>query len=308
MAGDDRHVLRGRDNECDVLDRLLKDVHASESRVLVVRGEAGVGKSAVLDYVVEGASDCRVLRASGVEYEIELAYSGLHQLCGPTLDLRERLPQPQREALETAFGLSTKPPSDRFIVDLAILGLLSEAAEDGPLVCVVDDAQWLDKASSLTLAFIARRLLAESIGLVFGVRQHTGANELDGLPDLMLGGLGDSDARALLNSAWPGRLDEEVLTRVVAEARGNPLALLELPRAMTAAELGGGFGLYDRSPTPKPTPTQEGAGLFETPVSEPTASVPTQKPTPAIARTITGSPAIAILPTVGKGAQRTIST
>jgi DNA-binding CsgD family transcriptional regulator len=174
---------------------------------------------------------------------MELAYAGLHQLCAPILDLRERLPPPQREALETAFGLDTKPPPDRFIVHLAILGLLSETAEERPLVCVVDDAQWLDKASSLTLAFVARRLLAESIGLVFAVRQFTGAEELDRLPELLLGGLGETDARAVLNSAWPGRLDEAVLTRVIAEARGNPLALLELPRSMTAAELAGGFEL-----------------------------------------------------------------
>jgi DNA-binding CsgD family transcriptional regulator len=235
-------ALRGRRNECHALDRLLTQVRQGQSQVLVVRGEAGVGKSALLEYIAEGATGCRVLRAAGVEYEIELAYAGLHQLYGPILDLRERLPQPQREALETAFGLRANPSPDRFIVDLAILGLLSEAAEERPLVCVVDDAQWLDRASALTLAFVARRLLAESVALVFAVRHHSGANELDGLPDLPLGGLGDSDARALLNSVWPGRLDEAVLTRLVAEARGNPLALLEFPRAITAGEPASGFG------------------------------------------------------------------
>ena len=247
MAGDDRHMLRGRDNECDVLDRLLKDVRAGESRVIVVRGDPGLGKSALLEYGVGQASGCRVLRAAGIEFEMELPYAGLHQLCAPILDLRERLPQPQREALETAFGLSTGSPPDRFIVDLAVLGLLSEAAEERPLVCVIDDAQWLDNASSLTLAFVARRLLAEAVGLILAVRQAAEVEELNGLPELLLGGLGETDARALLNSAWPGPVDEAVLTRVLAEARGNPLALLEFPRSMTSA-VAGGFGLPEVAP------------------------------------------------------------
>ncbi len=166
----------------------------------------------------------------------------------PLLDLRERLPEPQREALETAFGLTAKATPDRFVVGLAVLGLLAEAADDQPLLCVVDDAQWLDRASTLTIAFVARRLLAESVGLVFAVRQPSEARELDGLPELLLGGLSASDARALLHSVWPGRLDEAVLNRVVAEARGNPLALLELPRALTPAQLAGGFGLPDVTP------------------------------------------------------------
>jgi DNA-binding CsgD family transcriptional regulator len=242
MAGDDRHMLRGRDDECGVLDRLLGDVRAGESRVVVLRGDPGVGKSALLEYAVGKATGCRVLQAAGIEYEMELAYAGLHQLCAPILELRERLPQPQREALETAFGLSSGPAPDRFIVDLGILGVLSEAAEERPLVCVVDDAQWLDNASALTLAFVARRLLAESVGLILAVRQAAGAEALlNGLPELLLGGLGETDARALLTSAWPGRLDEAVLTRVLAEARGNPLALLEFPRSMTLG-VAGGFG------------------------------------------------------------------
>ena len=139
---------------------------------------------------------------------MELAYAGFHQLCAPMLDLRERLPEPQRDALETAFGLSTKTTPDRFVVGLAVLGLLSEAAEEQPLICVIDDAQWLDKASALTIAFVARRLLADSVGLVFAVREPSEVRELAGLPELLLGGLSDSDARALLDSAWPGRLDE----------------------------------------------------------------------------------------------------
>jgi DNA-binding CsgD family transcriptional regulator len=241
-------VLRGRQDECDVLDRLLKEVRTGQSQVLVVRGEAGVGKSALLEYVISSAFGCRVSRAAGVEYEMELAYAGLHQLCVPMLGLSERLPAPQRDALETAFGLSAKATPDRFVVGLAVLGLLSEAAEEQPLICVIDDAQWLDRASALTIAFVARRLLAESVGLVFAERQPSETRELDGLPELLLGGLSASDARALLDSVWPGRLDEAVLNRVVAEAHGNPLALLEMPRALTPAQLAGGFGYPDVTP------------------------------------------------------------
>ena len=246
-SGDPRR-LRGRHEESDALDRLLTSVRAGQSQVLVVRGEPGVGKSALLEYLVQSASGCRVARAAGIEYEMELAYAGLHQLCAPMLGLRERLPGPQRDALESAFGLSAGPPPDRFVVGLAVLGLLSEVAEEQPLICVVDDAQWLDEASALALAFVARRLLAESVGLVFAVRQASEVRELTGLPELLLGGLGETDARALLDSAWPGRLDEQVRDRVIAESHGNPLALLELPRGLSPAELAGGFGLPDVAP------------------------------------------------------------
>jgi DNA-binding CsgD family transcriptional regulator len=239
------HVLRGRTTECGALDRLLKNVRAGQSEVLVVRGEPGIGKSALLEYVVRSASGCRVAQAAGTEYEMELAYAGLHQLCAPLLDLKERLPDPQREALETAFGLSTKPPPDRFVVGLAVLGLLSEAAEEQPLVCVVDDVQWLDNASTLTIAFVGRRLLAESVGLVLAVREPSEALGLGGFPEVLLGGLRERDARALLSSAWRGHLDEQVRDRVIAESRGNPLALLELPRALTPDALAGGFELPD---------------------------------------------------------------
>ena len=179
---------------------------------------------------------------------MELAYAGLHQLCAPMLELRGRLPDPQRDAVETAFGLNAKPPPDRFVVGLAVLGLLSESADEQPLVCVVDDAQWLDNASTVTIAFVARRLMAESVGLVFAVREPSEARQLDGLPELPLEGLDESDARALLESAWPGRLDKQVRNRVIAESHGNPLALLELPRVLTPARLAGGFELPDAAP------------------------------------------------------------
>ena len=235
--------LLGRRSECETLDRLLRDVRSGQSRVLVLRGEAGIGKTALLEYVVEQASGCRILRAAGVQSEMELAFAGLHQLCAPMLDRLERLPGPQREALGAAFGLSAGPPPDRFLVGLAVLGLLSEVAEDRPLVCAIDDAQWLDRESAQALGFVARRLLAERVALVFAVREPSELDAVAGLPDLVVTGLDDRDARALLDSAIRGRLDERVRDRLVAETRGNPLALLELPRGSTPAELAGGFGL-----------------------------------------------------------------
>jgi predicted ATPase len=173
--------LRGRHDECEALDRLLAGVRAGESQVLVLRGEAGMGKTALLQYVIEGASSCRVARAAGVESEMELAFAGLHQLCAPFLDQLERLPVPQRDALATAFGLSPGEPPDRFLVGLAVLSLLAEVAEELPLVCLIDDAHWLDRVSAQTLAFVARRLLAEPVALVFAVREPSEAHELEGL-------------------------------------------------------------------------------------------------------------------------------
>ena len=233
--------LTGRHAECDVLDRLLAAVRAGESRSLVVRGEPGVGKTALLEHLVEQASGCRVARAVGVQSEMELAFAVLHQLCAPMLDRLECLPAPQRDALRIAFGLSAGPPPDRFLIGLAALGLLSELAGERPLVCIVDDEQWLDSASAQVLAFLARRLGTESVGLVFGARIPTG--DLAGLPELVVEGLREDDARALLDSALTGPLDARVRDQIIAEAHGNPLALLELPRGWTAAELAGGFGL-----------------------------------------------------------------
>jgi hypothetical protein len=224
-----------------VLDRLIEAVRAGESRALVLRGEPGVGKTALLDYLSGHAPGCSVVWAVGVQSEMELAFAAVHQLCAPMLDRLERLPGPQREALGTAFGISAGSAPDRFLIGLAVLGLLSEVAENGPLVCLVDDQQWLDQASAQLLAFVARRLEAESVGLVFAAR--AAGEELAGLPELVVEGLRDIDARALLDSAFTGPLDARVRDRIVAETRGNPLALLELPRAMTLAELAGGFGL-----------------------------------------------------------------
>jgi DNA-binding CsgD family transcriptional regulator len=230
------------------LDRQLQRVRAGQSSVQVLRGEAGVGKTALLEYVAEQASGCRIARVAGVESEMELAFAGLYQLCAPMLDGLGGLPGPQGNALRAAFGLQDGDAPDRFIVALAVLTLLAEAAEVEPLVCLVDDVQWLDRASAQTLAFVARRLLAERIAMVFAVREPTDGNELTGLPELVVGGLADDDARALLASAMPGRLDERVRDQIVAETRGNPLALLELPRGSTPAELAGGFGLPDARP------------------------------------------------------------
>jgi DNA-binding CsgD family transcriptional regulator len=210
---------------------------------LVVRGEPGVGKTALLEYAVEHAARCRVVRASGVESEVELAFGALHQLCGPLLDHRDALPEPQRDALAIAFGLKAGTPPDRLFVGLAVLGLLSEAAAAQPLLCVVDDGQWLDRESAQALGFAARRLMAESVAVIIAVRATDDDGTYAGLPVLEVEGLPDGDARALLASALHGPIDERVRDRILAEARGNPLALLELPRCMTAAELAGGFGL-----------------------------------------------------------------
>jgi AAA ATPase domain len=241
-------ALTDRLSERGALDRLIDAVRTGESRVLVVRGDPGVGKTVLLEYLAGRASDsgCQVARAVGVQSEMELAFAGLHQLCAPMLPRAERLPVPQRDALRIAFGVAAGPPPDRFFVGLAVLNLLSEVAADRPLICVIDDEQWLDQASAQALGFAARRLAADSVGLVIAARDPGG--ELAGLPEFEVTGLGDSDARALLASALAGPLDERVRDLIVAETRGNPLALLELPRGLTPAELAGGFGLPGVAP------------------------------------------------------------
>lgn len=233
--------LRGRASECAVLDEFLTTVRVGAGRALVLRGEAGVGKSALLRHAAGSAADLRVLEAVGVESEMELGYAALHQLCTPMLDRLDRLPGPQRDALGTVFGLSDAGPPDRFLVALAVLSLLSELADEGPVLCIVDDAQWWDRASAQVLGIVARRLQAEPVGILFATRIV--GSELRALPDLEVAGLRTEDARALLQSAVRFVLDERVRDRIVAETGGNPLALLELPRGLSVAELAGGFGL-----------------------------------------------------------------
>jgi DNA-binding CsgD family transcriptional regulator len=233
--------LMGRRAECEALDRLLDEVRAGQSRVLVLRGEPGVGKTALLEYLVEQASGCHVARAAGVQSEMELAFAALHQVCAPMLDRLNRLPVPLCDALRSAFGISPRRPPDRFLVALAVLSLLSDVAEEQPLICLVDDEQWLDRASAQALGFVARRLGAEQVGLVFAARASS--DDVAGLPELVVEGLPEGDARLLLDSVVTGPLDERVRDQIVAETRGNPLALLELPRGLTPAELAGGFGL-----------------------------------------------------------------
>ena len=236
-------MLHGRRDEREALERLLDAVRGGQSRVLVVSGEPGVGKTALLESAIRSASGFRVSRAVGVESEMELAFAALQQLCAPMIDRLDRLPGPQQDALGVAFGLRAGDAPDRFLVGLAVLGLFAEVAEEQALLCVVDDAQWLDRASAHALVFVARRLLAESVALLLVTREPS--EELEGLPRLIVEGLRDRDARALLGSAVRVPLDEQVRERLVAETRGNPLALLELPRGSTPGELAGGFGLPD---------------------------------------------------------------
>lgn len=238
--------LLGRRGEREVLEKLVAAVRRGESQALVVRGEPGVGKTALLDYVVEHASGVRVARAAGIQSEMELAFAALHQLLGSMLDHLEELPVPQRDALRTAFGVSTGPRPDLFMVALAVLGLLSNVAEERPLICLVDDEQWLDHASAQVLTFVARRLEAESVGVVFAARSRSA--DLAGLPELVVEGLREPDARVLLDSVLTGPLDSRVRDQIVSETRGNPLALLELVRGVTPAELAGGFGLAGAAP------------------------------------------------------------
>jgi DNA-binding CsgD family transcriptional regulator/tetratricopeptide (TPR) repeat protein len=243
MAARPAPLLLGRAAERQLLERMLGNIRGGQSAALVVRGEAGVGKTALLQHCVGQASGFRVARIAGVESEMELPFAGLHQLCAPMLDRLDALSEPQRSALAVALGLSSGATPDRFLVALAALSLLAEVAEARPLLCVVDDAQWLDAASRQVLGFVARRLLAESVAIVFAVRDGSEVRELTGIPELVLRGLDDADARALLATVIPGRIDERIRDRLVAEAHGNPLAILELPRGLAATQLPGGFSL-----------------------------------------------------------------
>src|SRR4051794_37531335 len=222
-----------RASEREILDRLLAQVREGQSAVLVMRGEAGIGKTELLRYAAGHASGFRVAQVTGVEAEMELPFAGIHQLCAPLLEQVDGLPQPQQDALNVALGLASGDVPDRFLVGLAVLGLLSAAAEQRPLLCLVEDAHWLDEESGLVLGFLARRLLAEAVAIVVTVRESPASDAFDGLPELLLRGLAEDDARTLLTRAVPGRLDDRVRDRIIAETRGNPLALLDLPGTLS---------------------------------------------------------------------------
>ncbi len=239
-------VLIDRGAERRLLDGVLRDVGSGHSRVLVLHGDPGVGKSALLAYLAGQASGCRLVRAAGVESEMELAYAALQQLCAPMLGHLNHLPPPQRDALGTAFGLSAGPAPDRFLIGLAVLSLLSDVADEQPLLCLVDDMQWLDRASAQALAFVGRRLVAESVALI--VASRVVDPDMAALPGMHVEGLREADARALLDTVLTTPVDERVRDQFVAETGGNPLALLELPRRLSVHELAGGFGLPGSAP------------------------------------------------------------
>ena len=239
-------ALIDRRTERAALDDVLGMARGGRSGALVLRGEPGVDKTALLEWALEPAEGFRVLRAGGVESEAELPFAALHQLCRPVLDRLDRLPRPQRDALGAAFGLISGNAPESFLIGLAVLSLLSDAAHERPLLCVVDDAQWLDRESAQTLGFVARRLLAEPVAFLFGTRERM--PELARLQELAIEGLPDQDARELLASVVRGPLDDRVRDRIVAETRGNPLALLELPRGLKPAELAVGFGASPHLP------------------------------------------------------------
>ena len=261
--------LFGRTAELEILGRLIANVRRGRSAVLVVRGEPGIGKTELLRHLIAEVPGFGVTRVAGVESEMELPYGGLHQLCAPMLGRLGSLAEPQRRALSVAFGLASGESPDRFLVALAALSLMAEAAQERPLLCIVDDAQWLDQASAQVLGFIARRLLAEPVALVFAVRTPTpgapASDYLAGLPELRLGGLDEQSARALLATVISGPLDESVRARILAETHGHPLALLELYRGRSAADLAGGFALPDAGDLPRRIEDQYAARLGELP-------------------------------------------
>jgi DNA-binding CsgD family transcriptional regulator len=234
-------LLLGRRSEREMLARLLAAAIGGQGGAIVVRGEPGIGKTALIESVTTSAQGMQVLRTVGNEAEMELPFAALHQLCQPGLDKLDRLAGPQRDALRVVFGLNAGGAPDRLLVGLAVLSLMSEVAAEEPVLCVIDDAQWLDRSSAQALAFVARRVASEPVAFVFGTRRLT--DELTGLSELLIEGLGKRDARELLNSVLPDRVDERVLERIVAETHGNPLALIELPRGLTPSQLAGGFGL-----------------------------------------------------------------
>src|SRR3954447_9995455 len=243
MAATRAPGLLGRPAERETLDRLLEGARSEHSGVLVIRGEPGIGKSTLLRYAARQAAGFRVAEVTSVEAEMELPFAGIHQLCAPMLDRLDGLPSPQADAMRVALGVATGDVPDRFVVSMAVLSLLAAVAEERPLLCLVEDAQWLDAASSQILGFVARRLLAEPVALVVAIRHSASSADLSGLPELTLGGLEADDARTLLRSVVQGRLHDRMRERIVAETGGNPLALLELPRHMSVAELAGGFEL-----------------------------------------------------------------
>src|SRR5579859_132502 len=261
--------LFGRTGELEILGRLIANVRRGRSAVLVVRGEPGIGKTELLRQLTAEASGFAVARVAGVESEMELPFAGLYQLCAPMLGRLGSLAEPQRRALDVAFGLASGESPDRFMVALAVLSLLTEACEEQPILCVVDDAQWLDQASAQVLGVVGRRLMAEPAALVFAVRTpvHGGPapDHLEGLPELRLGGLDEQSARALLATVISGPLDDRVRDRILAETHGHPLALLELYRGRSAADLAGGFALPDAGDLPRRIEDQYAARLGELP-------------------------------------------
>jgi hypothetical protein len=261
--------LFGRTGELEILGRLIANVRSGQSAVLVVRGESGIGKTELLRHLIAEASGFRVARVAGVESEMELPFAGLHRLCAPMLGRLGSLAEPQRRGLSVALGLASGDSPDRFLVALAVLSLMAETSEEQPMLCVVDDAQWLDQASAQVLGFVGRRLLAESIALVFAVRTSApgdpSPNHLAGLPELRLGGLDEQSARALLATVTSGPLDESVRVRILEETHGHPLALLELYRGRSAADVAGGFALPDAGDLPRRIEDQYAARLGELP-------------------------------------------
>ncbi len=241
----------GRTRERARLDGLLADARTGRSAALVISGEPGIGKTALLRYAARQASGLRIAQIAGVQAEMELPFAGVHRLCAPMFERLDGLPEPQRDALSVALGVSTGEPPNRFLVALAVLSLLCAVAEDRPLLCLVDDAHWLDDASGQALGFVARRLLAESVAIVFVVREPSAGHAFDGLPEMGVRGLADDDARALLSRAVPGPLDDHVRDRLIAETGGNPLALGELAHNLSAAERAGGHAVSDARDVPR---------------------------------------------------------